>query len=59
MVFTKEDLERIGKNIASIRKAFGYMTQMDFALALDPNGHFPGLSHDMIKKYESGKYPIT
>ena len=59
MVFTKEDLERIGNNIACIRKAYGYKTQLDFALALDPNGHYPGLSHDMIKKYESGKYQIA
>lgn len=59
MVFTKEDIQRIAKNIKIIRLAYGYKTQLDFALALDPNARYPGLSHDMIKKYESGKYPIT
>lgn len=59
MIFTEEDIKRIAKNIKTIRLAYGYKTQLDFALALDPNARYPGLSHDMIKKYESGKYPIT
>lgn len=59
MIFTEEDIKRIAKNIKTIRLAYGYKTQLDFALALDPNAHYPGLSHDMIKKYESGKYPTT
>ena len=59
MIFTEEDIKRIAKNIKIIRLAYGYKTQLDFALALDPNARYPGLSHNMIKKYESGKYPIT
>lgn len=59
MNFTEEDIKRIAKNIKIIRLAYGYKTQLDFAIALDPNARYPGLSHDMIKKYESGKYPIT
>lgn len=59
MIFTEVDIKRIAKNIKTIRLAYGYKTQLDFALALDPNARYPGLSHDMIKKYESGKYPIT
>lgn len=59
MIFTEEDIKRIAKNIKIIRLAYGYKTQLDFAFALDPNARYPGLSHDMIKKYESGKYPIT
>lgn len=59
MIFTEEDIKRIAKNIKIIRLAYGYKTQLDFALALDPNARYPGLSHDMIKKYESGKYRIT
>ncbi len=59
MIFTQKDIENIAKNIKTIRLAYGYKTQLDFALALDPNARYPGLSHDMIKKYESGSYPIT
>ena len=59
MIFTKKDIKNIAKNIKIIRLAYGYKTQLDFALALDPNARYPRLSHDMIKKYESGKYPIT
>lgn len=59
MTFTQEDIKRIASNIKAIRLAFGYKSQLDFALALDRNGHYPGLSYDMIKKYESGHYQIT
>lgn len=59
MIFTKEDITRIKKNIKTIRLAYGCKTQLDFALALDPDARYPGLSYDMIKKYESDGYPIT
>lgn len=58
MTFKKEDLKRIAKNMKAIRLAYGYKTQLDFAMALDRNGRRLGLSYDMIKKYESGSYPI-
>lgn len=59
MTFTKEDIKRIANNLVYIRKAYGCETQLDFAFELDPDGQYPGLSYDMIKKYESGNYQIT
>ena len=59
MVFSAEDYKRIGNNLKTIRRSLGYKSALEFALALDPNASYPGLSHDMIKKYEAGKYPIS
>jgi len=58
MIYNEEDKKRIGKNLAAIRKAYGCSSTLEFALKLDFNGRYPGLSFDTLKKAESGEYPI-
>lgn len=56
MIFSKEDLKRIGKNIAAIREAYGFSNAIDFALAIN-NAVCP-ISDSMIQKIEAAAYPL-